>query len=103
MDISLVLTRKYADCLWELHGFEYEGLVWLDESDKPSLDELESQYSQVVYEIEYKRVEETRKSLYTQNSDPLFFSYQRGENTYEEWEASVNEIKLNNPYPEVVS
>lgn len=102
MDISLVLTRKYADCLWELHGFEYEGLVWLDESEKPTQQELESQYAQVVYEIERKKVEDTRKFLYTQVSDPLFFSYQRGENTYEEWKASVDAIKAENPYPEAV-
>lgn len=102
MDISIVLTRKYSDCLWELHGFDYDGLVWLDDSEKPSKEALESQYSQVLYEIEYKKVEEARRDAYTKNSDPIFFSYQRGEATKEDWELAVQEIKLANPYPAII-
>lgn len=102
MDISLVLTRKYSECLWELHGFEYDGLVWLDESEKPTQEELESQYAQVVYEIEYKRVEDVRRAEYTATTDPIFFSYQRGEATKEEWEQAVQKIKTDNPYPEII-
>ena len=103
MDISLVLTRNYSNCLWELHGFEYDGLVWLDEAPKPSQQELEAQYSQVVYEIEYKKVETIRRAAYVDTTDPIFFSYQRGETTKEEWEAAVQEIKLANPYPEIIN
>lgn len=102
MDISLVLTRKYSECLWELHGFEYDGLVWLDPTEKPTQEELESQYAQVLYEIEYKKVEDARRAAYSQNTDPLFFSYQRGEATKEEWEAAIQEIKLAHPYPEII-
>lgn len=103
MDISLVLTRKYSDCLWELHGFEYDGLVWLDESEKPTKEQLEAQYAQVSYEIEYKKVEVIRRVAYVETTDPMFFSYQRGETTKEEWEAAVQEIKLANPYPEIIN
>ena len=39
-----------------------------------------------------------RAQAYQQESDPIFFKYQRGEATKEEWLAKIAEIK--NKYPE---
>lgn len=55
MDISWVLKKRYSDKLWELHEFDYEGLVWKDESDKPTREELESQYDEVLEEIRLEK------------------------------------------------
>jgi hypothetical protein len=43
--------------------------------------------------------EERRSVAYTQESDPLFFKYQRGEATREEWLAKIEEIKARYPDP----
>lgn len=40
-----------------------------------------------------------RRNAYTMESDPLFFGYQRGENTKEEWLAKIEEIKQRLPKP----
>jgi len=45
-------------------------------------------------------VEQNRRYEYSTTSDPLFFGYQRGENTKEEWLAAIEAIKEANPYPE---
>ena len=50
-----------------------------------------------------KAVEDTRRSQYQLVSDPLFFGWQRGDNTEAEWLAAVDKIKADNPYPEVAN
>jgi hypothetical protein len=39
-----------------------------------------------------------RKQAYIEEADPLFFKYQRGDATKEEWLAVVNAIKIRYPY-----
>lgn len=47
MDIALILTHNYQGKLWSLIGDSYEGLDWLDESDKPTEQELQDQWEEV--------------------------------------------------------
>jgi hypothetical protein len=44
--------------------------------------------------------ESNRQAAYTQEADPLFFKWQAGEATKEEWEAKREEIRQRFPYPE---
>ena len=44
--------------------------------------------------------EANRQAAYTQEADPLFFKWQAGEATKEEWEAKREEIRQRFPYPE---
>ena len=46
------------------------------------------------------QAEAQRQSAYTQEADPLFFKWQAGEATKEEWEAKRAEIRARYPYPE---
>ena len=41
-----------------------------------------------------------RASAYTQEADPLFFKWQRGEATEQEWLDKIEEIRARYPYPE---
>jgi hypothetical protein len=43
--------------------------------------------------------EALRKAAYREESDPLFFKWQRGEATEAEWLAAVNAIKARYPEP----
>jgi hypothetical protein len=47
MNILEILVTNYPNNLWVLVGYEYEGLDWLDESQKPTEEELESQWEEV--------------------------------------------------------
>jgi hypothetical protein len=44
-------------------------------------------------EIENSNVDSMRLVAYEKESDPLFFKWQRGEATKEEWLAKVQEVK----------
>lgn len=45
-------------------------------------------------------VEDARRSAYQTYADPLFFGWQRGDNTEQEWLDAVQAVKDQNPYPE---
>lgn len=45
-------------------------------------------------------VEEVRRNQYQLLCDPLFFGFQRGDNTEQEWLDAVQAVKDANPYPE---
>jgi len=47
-----------------------------------------------------EEVEAERREAYQTDSDPLFFGWQRGENTEQEWLAAVQAVKDAHPYPE---
>jgi hypothetical protein len=46
-----------------------------------------------------EEVEEARRYAYQNTADPLFFSWQRGENTEQEWLDAVQAVKDAHPYP----
>lgn len=45
-------------------------------------------------------IEYERRMMYWEKSDPLFFSWQRGESTEQEWLDAVQAVKDQLPYPE---
>jgi hypothetical protein len=99
MDIPLILTTNYPNALWALTGTEYAGLEWLDESPKPTKAALEKAWPQVQYDTQVKDVNTQRLTAYQNESDPIFFEYQRGENTEEAWKAKIAEIQARYPFP----
>lgn len=46
-----------------------------------------------------EQLQALRQSAYIAEADPLFFKYQRGEATQEEWMNKINEIKIRYAYP----
>lgn len=62
IDYTLILTRKYPNTSWTLNGDEYDGLEWLDESPKPTKDELDSLWAGVQADIKNEiKAEKTAK------------------------------------------
>jgi hypothetical protein len=102
MDISLILSRRYAGTEWTLNGDTYDGLTWLSEGEPPTEAELEALWPEVQYEVAYEQVEQARQSAYRETSDPIFFEYQRGDATEAEWLTAVQAVKDAHPYPEQV-
>ncbi len=99
MDISAILSRKFEGSEWTLNGGSYEGLNWLSDTTQPSEAELEALWPTVQYEIAYEIVEKSRAKAYRESSDPIFFKYQRGDATEQEWLTAVQTVKDANPYP----
>ncbi len=99
IDYSLILSTKYRGTVWALNGDTYEGLDWMDSSPKPSQAELDALWPTVQYETQVAAVEAARLTAYEQQSDPLFFKWQRGDGTEVEWREAVAKVKAENPYP----
>lgn len=100
IDYALILSSKYAGTQWSLDGLEYSGLTWLDEiTPKPSQEDLDALWPQVDYENKYAVVSAARQVAYMKESDPIFFQYQRGEKTEQEWLDAVQAVNNANPYP----
>ena len=51
------------------------------------------------YERAVEAVNELRLNAYRTDSDPIFFQYQRGEKTEQEWLDAVNAVNDAYPYP----
>lgn len=99
MDIALILTKNYSTDEWVLNGEDYSGLEWLSDSPKPTEDELLSQWAEVEYETAYDLVSAQRLNGYRELSDPIFFQYQRGEKTEQDWLDAIESVNSAYPYP----
>lgn len=98
-DYAAVLTANYPGSQWTLDGDEYAGLTWLSDTPKPTQAELDAAWPQVDYANQCTAVEIARRIAYEQQSDGLFFEWQRGDGTEAAWRQAVAEIKAANPYP----
>jgi hypothetical protein len=100
MDITLILKTNYPNSEWALVGEDYAGLEWLDENTpKPTKAALEKQWAQVEYDTQVEAVKAQRLNAYQNESDPLFFEFQRGEATEQAWKDKIAEIQARLPFP----
>lgn len=101
MNIKLILDTNYTGSQWALIGNEYDGLTWLSDDLKPTEAELLAQWPAVESKAAYDAVSFARAAAYAAvgGSDGIFFQYQRGEATEQEWLDAVQAINDANPYP----
>lgn len=97
IDYSSILQEKYPSLQWTISGEDYEGITVLSGGKLPSKKELDL-HSENVKAIKKSRLtDQQRQSAYQTESDPLFFKYQRGEATEQDWLDKVAEIKARFP------
>jgi hypothetical protein len=99
IDYSAILATNYSDQQWALNGDTYDGLDWFGTAPKPTQEELDAQWPAVDYANQCTIIEKTRHLNYIKTSDPIFFEWQRGTKTQEDWDNAVQAIKDANPYP----
>lgn len=100
MDIPIILSKRYPGAEWTLDGDNYSGLTWLSEDiAQPSLADLEAVWAEVQFEVAYEVVQKQRQAKYQSESDPIFFDYQRGEASEQDWLDAVQAVKDAHPYP----
>jgi len=51
IDYATILTRRYAGKQWTLNGDDYQSLIWLDDSAKPTKAKLDGLWAEVQTEI----------------------------------------------------
>lgn len=99
-DYHLIIPKVCPDAQWTLVGDDYAGLTWLDESEKPTQDVLDAAWPQVQWDAQYAQAQQARHAAYVSQSDPVFFRWQRGEATEQEWLAAVAAVDTAHPYPD---
>jgi len=102
-DYAAVLNAIRPGSIWTLDGDDYAGLTWLDESPKPTKKTLDDAWAQVQYDRAYAAVEAARRARYQAETDGLFFAAQREGGDLTVWQAAVDAIKADLPYPEMPS
>jgi hypothetical protein len=98
-DYAAVLTAKYSGQQWSLNDNDYATLNWISNTPKPTQAELDALWPQVKYDNQVAAVEAARRIAYEQQSDGLFFEWQRGDGSEAAWRAAVASVKAAHPYP----
>lgn len=84
---------------WVWRGEDYSGIEWFDKTQtQPTEEEIEQEIQRLQAEYPRKEAQEQRAAAYKQEADPLFFKYQAGEVSKEEWIAKREEIRQRYPY-----
>jgi len=99
-DYAAVLNAIHPGALWSMVDNDYSTLDWQDESPKPTKKTLDEAWPQVQYQRDYAQVEAARRSRYQAETDGLFFEAQREGGDLTAWQAAVDAIKADLPYPE---
>jgi hypothetical protein len=98
-DYAAVLSANYPGSQWTLNNNDYATLQWLSDTPKPTQAQLDAAWPEVDYANQIAIVEANRRAAYEEQSDGLFFEWQRGDATETQWRAAVAKVKANNPYP----
>jgi hypothetical protein len=98
MDIPAILTHIRPNAQWSLNGDTYDGLVWLDDSSKPSEEEIATAWPEVQVARRNEQAQRDRAAAYKAEADPLFFKWQRGEGEGQAWLDAVEVVRLRFPY-----
>jgi hypothetical protein len=100
MNIVIALEYLRPGEQWMLSGSSYDGLEWIDTTPKPTLEELEEAWPHAQIAQENSTAEANRRIAFQLEADPLFFGWQRGENTEDAWLLKITEIRERFPYVE---
>jgi len=99
IDYAAVLIANYPGSEWAINNNDYATLQWFSDTPKPTQAELDAAWPQVDYANQCAIVEATRRTAYEQQSDGLFFEWQRGDGTEAAWREAVAAVKAAHPYP----
>jgi hypothetical protein len=100
-DYAAVIRANYPGSEYVLVGDTYDGLIWLSDTPKPTQAELDAAWPAVQQAQAQAAVDAQRHAAYVTESDPLFFQWQAGEITEQEWLDKRAEIKTRYPNPGV--
>jgi hypothetical protein len=87
---------------WEDGVWVTEKLPETEPTDAEQNDPVDPMAAYESLEKTKKQVESFRRGSYQAEADPLFFKWQAGSATKEEWESARQAVKDAHPYPEMV-
>ena len=84
---------------WAIGGNPAKIILWENPEPLPTKEELLTASAAGASLREKKSVRLARQAAYQTQSDPLFFGWQRGDNTEQEWLDAIQAVKDAHPYP----
>lgn len=79
---------------------KWDGSQWIFEDIPEPETEPEPEEPELTPEQQLEEVRSNRQYAFQQEADPLFFKWQAGEGTEQEWQSKREEIRERYPYPE---
>lgn len=76
----------------------YDNFTWLDDRPMPTKAECDAVMAEVMAARSNKLQEARRFGALQAEADPIFFAWQRGEATEQDWLDKVAEIRARYPY-----
>jgi len=106
MDIARILNRMRPGSHWALDNNDYNTLVWLDEnSEKPTLEEIESYAEVAIYEDMSDDVRSKRDQL-LQDCDWIVIKYKELGKTvpkaWKEYRQALRDITTQDQFPYLI-
>ena len=98
IDYSLILTINYKGKIWSLNGDSYEGLEWLDESPKPTKEELDSKWEEVLTIIKKDNCKNKAQILLNESDFTDLYSVRNKLENINEWDTYrgiIRELRIN--------
>jgi hypothetical protein len=101
-DYVAVLQWAYPGSEWSIQDNDYDTLLWYSDTSKPTKVELDALWVDTQQAVAFAEVELARHAEYTAPGGPdsVFFRWQRGDATEQEYLDSVQAVKDANPYPQ---
>lgn len=97
-DYASVLASLRPGAEWSLDANDFRTLAWYSDGAPPTQAECDAAWPQVQYDRAYAQVEQARHAAYIADADPLFFQWQRGTGTEQEWLDAVQAVRDAHPY-----
>jgi hypothetical protein len=95
------LNHLAPGAAWKCDGpqTDYNNFTWLDDSPMPTKTACDAIMAELEADATLNGLKQARQAAYQAEADPLYFGWQRGENTEQAWLDKVAEIRARYPYP----
>ncbi len=98
IDYTIILVNNYKGKQWSLNGDSYEGLIWLDVSQKPTKEELDSQWEEVQSIIAKNNCKTKAQILLNESDFADLYSVRNKLENINEWDnyrGIIRELRIN--------
>ena len=93
IDYGLILQIKYKNTQWSLNGDSYEGLTWFDDSPKPTKEELDSQWEEVLSIRQKDQCKTQAQKLLNESDFTDLYSVRNTLENIDEWDNYRNIVR----------
>jgi hypothetical protein len=81
-------------------SIEMDGTVWTGTADDPQYPDpkpINKEYDRLLVEYEKSLSDARKRAAYERESDPIFFKWQRGEASEQDWRDAVAKVQASFP------